>query len=50
MNILNDIGNWVFSDPTQLIWIVAGIAVLGGIIGFKRSLDHCKGSWKGRIL
>jgi len=48
--LLNDAANWVFSDVTRSIWIVAGIAVIGAINGIRLSLNRCKGRYNGRIL
>ncbi len=47
---MRDSIDWAMGNPTDLLWVVAAVAVVGGIVGFKRSLDHCKGSKRMRVL
>ena len=39
--LLNDAMNWIFSDVTRTLCIVAGIAVIGAINGIRHSLGRC---------
>lgn len=47
---LNDAASWMFSDITHVLYVVAGIAVVGAINGIRLSLNRCKGPYNGRIL
>lgn len=48
--ILNNAANWFFSDMERAVAIVAGIAIVGVIIGIRRSLDHCRFIGHRRVL
>lgn len=48
--IISEGMNWLFSDVTRSLWIVASIAVIGAINGIRISLNRCTGRYNGRIL
>lgn len=48
--IINSIGNWVTENPTSAIYVVAGIAVLGAIMGIRASLKRCETRSNGRHM
>lgn len=41
-NLAGDCAAWLFSDVTNVLYVVAGIAVLGVINGIRRSLQYDK--------
>lgn len=39
--LLTDASTFVQNNPACLVWGVAGLAVIGAVVGVVRSLAHC---------
>ncbi len=48
--LINDVGSWVSTNPTHALYLVAGIAVLGAILGIRASLKRCETRSGGRHI
>lgn len=40
--LINEVSGWLFSDVTNVLYVIGAIAVVGAINGIRLSLNHCK--------
>lgn len=48
--MFNSVCDWIAANPENAIYIVAGIAVLGAVLGIRASLKRCETRSGGRHM